>query len=167
MSITSTKSQHTYSQYSFGSTSSQWRLNSLACASTSIVMLHTLAQVPLDTVLDQLDVSLVCFGFTSGIYMIKYIYYNCELIVFIKILRFDVQINILQKNLILHNLELNHPPLFEYRHLISFQKWPGCLQVRANLAQFGLFLVSDLVFHFGYRHLFQKYSENFIKFLVS
>ncbi|CAL6013400.1 Transmembrane_domain-containing protein [Hexamita inflata] len=63
--------------------------------------------------------------------------------------------------------ELNHPPLFEYRHPSSFQKWPECLQVRVNLAQFGIFSVSDLVFHFSYRHLFQKYSENFIKFLVS
>ncbi|CAL6013944.1 Hypothetical_protein [Hexamita inflata] len=60
--MSSSKSQHTYSQYSFGSTFSQQRLNSLACASTSIVILHSLAQVPLDTVLDQLDVSLVCFG---------------------------------------------------------------------------------------------------------
>ncbi|CAL6060033.1 Hypothetical_protein [Hexamita inflata] len=62
---------------------------------------------------------------------------------------------------ILHNLELNHPPLFEYRHPSSFQKWPGCLQVRANLAPFGIFSVSDLVFHFSYRHLFQKFLENF------
>ncbi|CAL6031889.1 Hypothetical_protein [Hexamita inflata] len=59
---------------------------------------------------------------------------------------------------VLHNLELNHPPLFEYRHPSSFQKWPGCLQVRANL--FGIFPVSDLVSHFSYRHLFQKFSEN-------
>ncbi|CAL5971588.1 Hypothetical_protein [Hexamita inflata] len=67
---------------------------------------------------------------------------------------------------VLHNLELRHPPLFEYRHPSSFQKWPGCLQVRANLAQFGIFSVSDLVFHFSYRHLFKKYFENVIKFLV-
>ncbi|CAL6099449.1 Hypothetical_protein [Hexamita inflata] len=52
-----------------------------------------------------------------------------------------------------------HPPLFEYRHPSSFQKLPGCLQVRANLVQFGIFSVSDLVFHFSYRHL----SKNFLK----
>ncbi|CAL6013368.1 Hypothetical_protein [Hexamita inflata] len=74
---------------------------------------------------------------------------------------------ILTKLLITTQPRIEPPTLVRIQTPEQFSKMARCLQVRANLAQFGIFSVSDLVFHFSYRHLFQKFSKNFIKFLVS
>ncbi|CAL6020123.1 Hypothetical_protein [Hexamita inflata] len=49
--------------------------------------------------------------------------------------------------------------------LAFFKKQTEGLQLRANLVDFGLYLASDLVYHFSYRPLFLKYSSNINKFL--
>ncbi|CAL6093012.1 Hypothetical_protein [Hexamita inflata] len=65
---------------------------------------------------------------------------------------------------ILHYLECRPPA--DFQKILYFQKISRGLQVRANLADYGSFFISDLVFHFGYRTLFLKYSSNINQFLI-
>ncbi|CAL6066647.1 Hypothetical_protein [Hexamita inflata] len=61
---------------------------------------------------------------------------------------------------VLHYLECRPPPCSLTDPLAFFKKQAEGLQLRANLVDFGLYLASDLVFHFSYRPLFLKYSSN-------
>ncbi|CAL6083881.1 Hypothetical_protein [Hexamita inflata] len=68
--------------------------------------------------------------------------------------------------ILLRYLELRQTPEQRSANLVSFQELPvcRCQQVRENLA-FGIFPVSDSVFNFSQKHLFQKQSENLFKFI--
>ncbi|CAL6012333.1 Hypothetical_protein [Hexamita inflata] len=60
----------------------------------------------------------------------------------------------------------DHHPCSLTDPLAFFKKQAEGLQLRENLVDFGLYLASDLVFHFSYRPLFLKYSQNINKFLI-